>query len=80
MKIKLLFITSLIFITSCTKNQRARTFGGTENVSLNINESLLNITWKQDNMWILTLDTVTKIKYFRENSSFGILEGQIIIK
>ena len=69
-----------VFISSCTKNKRARTFGGKEEITLKANEKLINITWKESNMWVLTEDTVTHIKYFRENSSFGIWEGEIVIK
>jgi hypothetical protein len=69
-----------VFISSCTKNKRARTFGGKEVITLKANEKLLNITWKESNMWVLTEDTVTHIKYFRENSSWGVWEGEIIVK
>ena len=69
-----------VFISSCTKNKRARTFGGKEEITLKANEKLLNITWKETNMWVLTEDTLTHIKYFRENSSWGVWEGEIIVK
>ena len=76
---KLILIASVLLF-SCTKNARTRTFGGTENVQLKPNEKLINITWKETNMWVLTEDTTTHIKYLRENSSFGIWEGEVIIK
>jgi hypothetical protein len=69
-----------VFISSCTKNKRARTFGGKEEITLKANEKLINITWKKSNMWMLTEDTITHIKYFRENSSWGVWEGEIIVK
>lgn len=69
-----------ISLISCTQNQRARSFGGDEEVKLNPNEILINSTWKKDDLWILTQDTITKRKYFRESSSFGILEGSIEFK
>ncbi len=71
-------LTSALF--SCTDNKRARSFGGTETVTLRPNEKLLNVTWKDSDMWIITQDTVTGICYAREKSSLGILEGTIIIK
>lgn len=82
MKKKSILILSLVIIvlSSCTKNQRVRQFGGTENIQLKFNEILLNSTWKQDDLWILTRDTISNIVYFRESSSWGIWEGQIIIK
>jgi hypothetical protein len=68
-----------VFISSCTENKRVRSFGGTQGLTLKANEKLLNITWKESNMWVLTEDTVTHIKYFRENSSWGVWEGEIIV-
>lgn len=67
-------------LSSCTKNQRTRTLGGTETIQVNKNEIVLNVTWKQDQMWICTRDTVTNITYFREKSSWGVLEGTVILK
>lgn len=68
------------FLSSCTGNQRARKFGGKEEIQLKPNEKLINITWKENNMWVLTEDTVTHLKYFRENSNWGIWEGEIVVK
>ena len=65
---------------SCTENQRAKNFGGTEEVRLNKNEILLNVTWKGDQMWICTKDTSTGTSYFREKSNWGVMEGTIILK
>ena len=69
-----------LILTSCTGNQRARTFGGEEVVELPKNRVLLNSTWKQDNLWILTKDTITNEMFFQEKSSFGLLEGTIKFK
>lgn len=77
---KTLYFLLLLTLVSCTANQRARSFGGTEIVTLKKNEILLNMTWKGDQMWIQTKDTITGISYFREKSSFGWVEGEIIIK
>lgn len=67
-------------VVSCTDNARARNWGGTEEVSLKPNEVVLNVTWKADEMWICTKDTTTDVVYFREKSSWGVLEGTVIIK
>ena len=79
---KKILITTLTLITlaSCTENQRARTFGGTEKVSLKPNEIVLNVTWKKDEMWICTKDTLTNTVYFREKSNWGMLEGTVVLK
>lgn len=73
----ILFVVSLF---GCTHNQRARRYGGKEYLQLKQNEVLINITWKESNMWVLTKDTISNIKYFRESSSWGIWQGEIIIK
>lgn len=79
---KKLFVIAIaaLSLTSCTDNERARRFGGTEEVSLKPNEVVLNITWKENEMWICTKDTVTNITYFREKSSWGVMEGTVILK
>ena len=80
MKQLLILALTAILFTSCTQNERARSFGGTENVTLKPNEILINATWKELSLWILTVDTVTGVTYFRENSAvWGLWEGEIII-
>ena len=80
MKKLILGVFTLMVLISCTDNSRARNYGGKEEISLKTNEKLIMITWKESNMWILTIDTVTNTQYFREKSSFGMWEGEIIIK
>ena len=78
---KKLFITSLILLSfsSCTNNHKVRKWGGTETINLETNEKFINISWKGDNLWIITQDTTTGVYFAREKSSFGIMEGKIII-
>lgn len=78
---KKLFVLALgvVSLTSCTDNQRARRFGGTEEVDLKPNEVVLNVTWKEAEMWICTQDTVTGVTYFREKSAWGVMEGTVIL-
>lgn len=76
----LMVAVTLLALVSCTDNQRARKYGGTETINLEPNEKFINITWKQNNLWIIVQDTVTGNYYAREKSSFGVLEGKIIIK
>lgn len=78
-KIALVAITLLAF-ASCTDNQRARNFGGTETVKLEPNEKFVNITWKEDDLWIIVQDTITGDYYAREKSSFGVLSGKVVIQ
>lgn len=78
---KKLILLSLfaIFIASCTENQRAKTFGGSGTIKLNKNEVLLNLTWKENNLWLFVEDTASHKKYFREDSNFGLMEGKMEI-
>ena len=71
---------TLTLTSSCTDNQRARKFGGTETVCLEKNERFINITWKESNLWIIVQDTLTGDYYAREKSAFGVLQGEVIIK
>jgi hypothetical protein len=80
MKKLILTVAILIAATSCTDNSRARSWGGTENITLKRNEVLLNVTWKGDEMWVLTLDTINDVNHFREHSSWGVMEGEVILK
>ncbi len=77
---KLFLILLLIFLFSCTDNKRTKLFGGKTEIVLNKNEKFLNITWKDASMWVLTEDTLTHVKYFREHSNYGFLEGEVVIK
>lgn len=72
-------ITLLAFI-SCTNNQRARSFGGTETIKIEPQEKFINITWKQDNLWVIVQDIITGTIYAKEKSSFGIMQGKVIIQ
>lgn len=80
---KLLIILSLLFISSCTENQMTRRYGGTEHITLE-NKELVNLSWKQDQLWILTKpmsEDHKPITYsLKEKSSFGFVEGEVIIK
>lgn len=79
-KMKNLFLfLLLISLFSCTDNQRARNFGGTEHVKMPPNHKFINLSWKQDDLWIVSQDTTTNIIYCWEKSSFGIMEGEIVI-
>lgn len=80
MKKTILILASVITVlTSCTDNQRAKRFGGTETVNLPVNCKFVSATWKQDDLWICYTNTVTGISYMKEKSNWGILEGTIEI-
>ena len=61
----------------------ARKFGGDITVNLQTNEKLVNITWKNSNMWILTRpmksDEEAETYTFYEDSNCGIFEGKVTL-
>ena len=84
-----LFILSIAFFitlsfSNCTKNQRAKQFGGNAEIELPKNQKLVIVTWKDDNLWYLTRpmkineDAATYV--FSEESSWGVWEGSYTIK
>lgn len=55
--ISALCIITLIILgaTSCTDNQRAKSFGGTSTINLPAGEKLVTVTWKGEaDIWYLT--------------------------
>lgn len=80
-------IVSLIVglvMSGCTQNQRAKAFGGVAHESLPAGRKLINATWKDDDLWFLTRamtsSDVAETYEFIESSSFGILNGKVVIK
>lgn len=78
----LLFLAITLILTSCTQQQMAKRYGGQATIKLQANERVVNVTWKESNIWILTkLDTTKPSIYqFKENSNLGIMEGTVIIQ
>jgi len=74
----------LLVISSCTQNERAKSWGGTANYNLECNKKLIEVTWKGEDMWFLTRDMkegeVAETYEFKEESSYGLLEGTVVIK
>ena len=71
-------------LTSCTDNIRARAWGGTAEVELPQGQKLEVVTWKDADIWYLTRPMregeVAETYNFQEESSWGMVEGTIIIK
>ena len=66
--------------TSCTQNQRAKSWGGNATVKVPEGTEFVNVTWKNDNLWVLVKDLKTGDYKFYEESSWGLLEGTYTIK
>lgn len=82
-KIKLLVIASLVFIVGCTDNTSTRVTGGKMTINLDKGQKLVNITWKQNNIWYLTRvarpGESPETYSFKEKSQHGFWEGEVII-
>lgn len=77
-----LILLSLSFMT-CTGNWRAKKAGGTVTYEIDTDRKFVNITWKDDNLWILTRERKSgetpETYIFKEESKHGIVEGKVII-
>lgn len=76
--LSIVFLFSILF--SCTDNQMARRWGGTEEIKLKPCEKFVNLTWKEDQIWLILEDTCNNTYVAREKSSFGLMEGTVVIK
>jgi len=78
-----LAVLAITLLTSCTQNQRVKRWGGTGNINLPKGTKLVNVTWKNDQVWYLTRpmteSDIAEIYNFQEESSWGIIEGTYVI-
>jgi hypothetical protein len=68
-----------LILTSCTENARVKHWGGEGTINLPQGRKLVNVTWKDNEIWYLTRpmtsnDTVETYQ-FQEESSWGMVEG-----
>jgi hypothetical protein len=68
-------------VSSCTSNERARKWGGSSTIDLLPGQKLVNVTWKEANLWILTRAAKPgerpETLVFTEDASWGVLNGKI---
>ena len=77
-------LLSTLAFNGCTRNQMARQWGGNSTINLPKGKKLMNFTWKEGNdLWYLTRDMnendTAETYQFSEDSSLGILEGNVTI-
>jgi len=74
-----IFMLLALSLAACTENQRVKSFGGEGTINLPAGRKLINITWKDSEIWYLTRkmkDTDSAETYqFQEESSWGTIEG-----
>lgn len=73
-----------VFTNFTPKTVRAKTFGGTASTTLDHGMKLVNVTWKNSNLWYLVRPMrpgeVAERYEFREDSTFGALKGTVVIQ
>lgn len=79
MKKIFLSLILLVSLASCTENARVKNWGGEGTINLPKGQKLVNVTWKESQIWYLTrpMDStdVADTYSFHEESSFGVIEG-----
>jgi hypothetical protein len=79
MKKLFLAIVMGVVVTSCTENDRVKNWGGEGNINLPKGRKLVNVTWKETEIWYLTRpmnsNDVAETYQFQEESSWGVMEG-----
>lgn len=72
-----------VMVTSCTENNRVKNWGGEGTINLPKGKKLVNVTWKETEVWYLTrtMDSndVAETYQFQEESSWGVMEGTYTI-
>jgi hypothetical protein len=79
MKKVFLVVLSGMLLTSCTENERVKSWGGEGTIKLPKGKKLINVTWKETQIWYLTREMdsndVAETYEFHEESSYGVVEG-----
>lgn len=70
-------------LISCTENSRVKNFGGTGDINLPKGQKLVNVTWKENQIWYLTrkmrINETPETYQFQEESGWGVVEGTYYI-
>jgi hypothetical protein len=80
----IIFIFILSFMAIGCENSIVRNFGGKMIIDLPPGEKLIEVTWKNDDLWYLTRPMrqgeVVESYTFQEKSTYGNFEGSVILK
>jgi hypothetical protein len=83
MKKLFLAIGVIAMLGSCTENSRVKNWGGDGTLTLPKGQKLVNVTWKESQIWYLTRPMTSQdscqIYTFHESSSWGMMEGTYTI-
>lgn len=75
-------VLCVIILCSCTANERARQYGGTQTIEVPKGYKVIEATWKDGSeLWYLMEpmedNYVPNTKIFQESSKYGIIEGTV---
>lgn len=77
-----ILLVSILLLFGCSQ-MMAKKFGGDYTLELPKGEKLVNITWKKDNLWYLTVpmedDYEPQIYKFQVDTLWGVFEGTVTI-
>lgn len=77
-------ILVVLLLSGCTGNQWAKTYGGTETITVPKGQKVFDVTWKGEDIWYATRPfregEVPETSTFRAKTNFGILEGSVIFE
>ena len=83
MKKVFLVIGVIAMLGSCTENNRVKNWGGDGTLTLPRGQKLINVTWKESQIWYLTRPMTPQdscqVYTFHESSSWGVMEGTYTI-
>lgn len=72
-----------LFLSACTQSKVAKNYGGKMRVELKPNTKLVNVTWKETDLWMLTRpmkpEESAEVYLFYEKSTYGVMQGEITI-
>ena len=82
-KIAALLIGGMMVLGLTGCQYGAKNFGGDYTISLPKGQKLVNVTWKDTDLWYLTKPMTESDKAetysFKEDSTFGVMEGTVTI-
>ena len=82
MKVLLLALITMLAISACTENQRARSFGGTLKVQVEPGYKVTMATWKGEDLFYMMEEMeptyVPKKKVLKEDATWGVIESKVV--
>lgn len=76
----MLTFACVIQFSGCTELDQARYYGGTATKELPKGEVLMEATWKDSELWVLTKDTTNNTCHFRCYNGSAHNGGEVIFK